>query len=344
MDPALLENFGSPRALLQQYRATDSDTVWAKFDAAALQRALDIMGQPIWGAERPETLLWLVVDAGNGRREILGQKPDLLEEPRDLQRELAGDMRGDLSRDLRRDLSTAMPAGLVSNEKKGRSSEPSQEDPLPEMLDTLREQLVQIAASRGVPLVLPLMDTEDLVAVNITDIWGNFTDPVVAASARYDVDAILIGRARLDREGAAQIRWSLLLDDERFDWVGDISEGPHGVADRFATRLATSVSAASQIMFSVTGIDTFSQYGEVANYLKAMAIVESCEVQQVSGGSVVFDLTVRGDKNRLVRTIALGRVLQPAVGSSELPAGTNTWPSLDNSAPDLKYRFSGTAQ
>ena len=347
LDPELLGQFGNPRTLLQQYRVKDPDIVWTKFDRSALQRTLDLMGQPVWGADRPETLLWLAVDAGGGRREILGQAPELLDSPRELSRGLAGDMRGNLTRDLRKELERGMPAGLLSGQREDSPSAQSEDQPLYN-LNALRDELLETAELRGIPLVLPLMDTEDLVEVGIADIWGGFNDPVVAASARYGVDAVLIGRARVIDAESVQVRWTLLLDDEQFDWKGDITEGPHGLADRFATRLASSVSGARQIRFSVTGIDTFSQYGAVANYLKTMAIVESCEVQRVSGGSVIFDLTVRGDEARLARTIALGRMLQPVPGSSaqwsENASDTDTWPSLDNSSPDLQYQLSGTVQ
>ena len=91
----------------------------------------------------------------------------------------------------------------------------------------IRRDLLTAAAARGVPVVLPLRDSQDLAAVTYADLWGDFTGPVVQASARYQADAVLIGRARLFPAGMTDVRWTLLLDNER-----------HGMARRCRRRAA----------------------------------------------------------------------------------------------------------
>jgi len=61
--------------------------------------------------------------------------------------------------------------------------------------DELRLAVQDIAASRGLPIVLPLVDAQDLSRVSFSDLWGDFRDPVVTASQRYGAEAVLIGRA-----------------------------------------------------------------------------------------------------------------------------------------------------
>jgi len=60
----------------------------------------------------------------------------------------------------------------------------------------LRERVLEIAEKRGLPLVFPLLDTEDLQSVTFSDIWGGFDERIVAASKRYGANSILIGRVR----------------------------------------------------------------------------------------------------------------------------------------------------
>ncbi|MGB5511874.1 MAG: DUF2066 domain-containing protein [Woeseiaceae bacterium] len=54
-----------------QFRQGSANTMWVSFDGAAIERTLREAGQAVWGAERPLTVVWLAVDWGQGRREIV---------------------------------------------------------------------------------------------------------------------------------------------------------------------------------------------------------------------------------------------------------------------------------
>jgi hypothetical protein len=54
----------------------------------------------------------------------------------------------------------------------------------------------QINRARGMTIALPLMDIEDRLAVTDYDIWGRFTNPVMAASERYGINHLIIARLR----------------------------------------------------------------------------------------------------------------------------------------------------
>jgi hypothetical protein len=45
------------------------------FNAAAIVGALSRANWPVWGAERPSTLLWIAVDFGDGQRALMGATP-----------------------------------------------------------------------------------------------------------------------------------------------------------------------------------------------------------------------------------------------------------------------------
>jgi hypothetical protein len=76
-EAAVAELMAKPDGYVQQFRPGDAgDTLWVSFDGAAVTQALRAIGQPVWGEERPTTLLWLAVDQGSGRRGVLGADPD----------------------------------------------------------------------------------------------------------------------------------------------------------------------------------------------------------------------------------------------------------------------------
>jgi hypothetical protein len=189
--------------------------------------------------------------------------------------------------------------------------------------------LLDAAAARGLPLVLPLVDAEDLQLVNFADLWGDFTDPVLEASRRYRADAVLIGRARGSDPETAQVRWSLLIGDERIDWNGSVASGPDEAAELLAARLAAGPGTARAMLVAVDGIDSLASYGNVTQYLSALSNVDACEVVEVSGDRVLYNLRVRGDADQLMRVIALRRLLQPV---DPVPGGA---------AADLYYSVIG---
>jgi hypothetical protein len=63
--------FPDSSAYVIQFRQGAAGRLWVSFDGAAIERTLREDGQTVWGAERPLTVVWLAVDRGQGRREIV---------------------------------------------------------------------------------------------------------------------------------------------------------------------------------------------------------------------------------------------------------------------------------
>ena len=68
---AVRELFPNPDAYVMQYRSGANDSLWVSFDGQAIEDTLRSAGYPVWGADRPLTLVWLAVDWGQGNREII---------------------------------------------------------------------------------------------------------------------------------------------------------------------------------------------------------------------------------------------------------------------------------
>jgi hypothetical protein len=185
-------------------------------------------------------------------------------------------------------------------------------------IEALRELLVDTAVARGLPMVLPLVDAEDLGVVSFADLWGNFPGPVMLASQRYGADAVLVGRARSTAAGINKVRWSLTMANEQHGWEGSAASGLAQTAGLLAQRLATTADSAGMLRVLVRDVDTLEKYGRLREYFANLSIVERSAVAHVDGNELEFELVVRGDVLRLESALSRSRLLQPASIESDL--------------------------
>jgi len=71
-DPALGPLLTNARRYVQQYRAAPDSQLWVAFDGPAIERWLTQNGQPLWGHERPTTLVLLAVQTGAQGGSVIG--------------------------------------------------------------------------------------------------------------------------------------------------------------------------------------------------------------------------------------------------------------------------------
>ncbi|MCY7294109.1 DUF2066 domain-containing protein [Alteromonas sp. a30] len=94
----------------------------------------------------------------------------------------------------------------------------------------LKEVVLDDAKRRGVSLIFPLADIAENTQSMIYDVWGQFTDNIVQASQRYDVEVVMSARIYPKQQLAVEFE----VPDEPFvdeakvvaGWIGeqDISE------------------------------------------------------------------------------------------------------------------------
>lgn len=266
--PEIGELLDNAAAYAQQFRQPAPNRLWVAFDGAALERELGRLGQPLWGPERPSTLLWIAVDAGGGKRFVVASGAELREE------------------------------------------------------GEIRAEVLGAAAERGIPVVFPLMDAEDRARASFAEVWGGFEDSILAASERYGVDAVLVGRLTAGDMGHG--RWTLYGPDGAERWSGGVPDSVGRLADRFAARFAVVTSGAGRfIQVAVSGVETVEDYGRVSTFLGRLTAIESVSVESVERDRVVFRVAVRGEAAALDEAVRLGGVLRP---------------DRENLAHDLNYR------
>ena len=186
------------------------------------------------------------------------------------------------------------------------------------MLKTVRDEISLAAEERGLPIALPLLDLEDLSAVTFPDIAGGFDDRILAASARYRADAVLIGVVRPGVFGN-EVDWLFVNGFERARLPpGAVRGGLDAAADRFAADLAT-LGGASLTSLTVHDVQSSADYARVMSYLERQSVLERIDVESFGNGTLTLRVAARGDAAVLGRVLALGGVLRPATFGGQGP-------------------------
>lgn len=201
---------------------------------------------------------------------------------------------------------------LAVEDEQGRKSYVDSAFPAAEVID-------ETARERGLPVLLPLFDIQDRIALPVSTLWGGFPEPIRRASDRYAADAILAGRAYQDHMGRWRARWTLIRDtDDEFRTSGEhletvVSEGIHRLADRFAEQFARRGEAAVPVRapITITGVEQLEDYARVLRYFASLDVVEEVQVVRIEGSHVRLVLRTKGGFPALTELIAFGRTLVP---------------------------------
>lgn len=206
-------------------------------------------------------------------------------------------------------------------------------------------QLQDAALLRGLPLMFPMQDLEDQMALRFSDVWGDFQEAIVRASDRYAPGAVLTGRLYRLSDEEWEARWSFYQDGQWSQWIttsrlqGDVLRG--GVemaADQLAERLSSVMTVGQgDLLVRVEQVDSLARYAKVMKYFSALDKVSSVQLDHVNGDVLTFHLSVRGDQASFVNSIVFGETLAP-VRTAVLPAD-NQAAVADRHTPGLTYRL-----
>ena len=187
--------------------------------------------------------------------------------------------------------------------------------------EEVAEILRRGAASRGVPLDLPLLDLEDQVLAGPPELWVEAEDRIRVASERYQPGGVLIGW--IDRGVLWEARWSLLLPGAAQRWRTEgavldlvVDEGVQEAIDVLAGHYMSTApeTEGAAIVVSVSGVHDFMGYARTMRYLESLDAVESIDVLAVVSGRLRLGLKVSAGIAGLRELVALGSTLAEDVG------------------------------
>ena len=174
----------------------------------------------------------------------------------------------------------------------------------------LRERVTEIAQRRGIPVLFPLLDIEDLENVSFSDIWGGFDELLLLASERYQAESVLVGRIRT--ESLNMNRWTWYLDEQRTNWTGGTEEVINLLADSLAARFKIdSRSPLETIRLTISGINSVYAFGRVQRYMENLRGIDDIRIDAVSGERISYEVKIQGGIERLQRALEVSTMLEP---------------------------------
>lgn len=189
------------------------------------------------------------------------------------------------------------------------------------MVSPASEILKKQAEDRGIPIIFPLWDLEDQGRLVFADIWGNFSETILAASTRYPAAVQLVGRLLHRQAGDWQARWTLYGAGKARDWVvagGGVEQVLRAGIDRAVDIIAERVvplngdGSGSSVRINVADVTSFMDYARLSSYLGSLSQVTDMQPVQLSPAEARFKLDLLGNPEGLAASIQLGRVLAPA--------------------------------
>ena len=173
----------------------------------------------------------------------------------------------------------------------------------------LRQRVLDMAERRGLPIVFPLLDSDDLRTMSFSDLWGGFDEQLLAASGRYDVDSILVGRVR--PASSQRNRWNYYFAGTERSFSGEPEQVVSMVADILADEFAISGDAPLQFVdLAVSGIDSVEAYGAMQSMLAGTNVIESFAVTEVSGDRIRYRVEAHGGAERLRRALRFNGLIE----------------------------------
>lgn len=179
--------------------------------------------------------------------------------------------------------------------------------------------LQEEARRRGVSLRFADFDADDQALVSIGDIWGMFSEPVLAASQRYQTPVVLMAKVR-ESATAIHINAMLQLDGQPV-WLEiareDVASGLRQLVDQMVDKvgakyaLVASQDAVEQVVLEVRAVEGLDDYAALTRYLDSLLAITTYRMQVVDGSQIRFLITPASGLDALEQMLRVDRKLIP---------------------------------
>lgn len=284
---------------VQSYDRGPQGELQVLFDAAALDKAIAAVNRSVWDPNRPFTLV------------VLYPPPDRGEQAADeAGLEQAAEERG-------------LPISIVPLPVADDSGNLLSREALLEMAHRYGAEQLLVGAPPAPTPAPPTAATPGNGAPTASPAPPVGTPPAAAAQPGAAQSAPAATAAPSQPGLAPAWQWRLYTDFTTQSWSGPLTVGIDDTVDALAPPLgAAAANATGQTEVEIQGVSSLADYANIELMLGAVPGVRAANIRQVSGDSVLFDLTVRGGGATIDRALSSSpsftRVTPPPQGGGAL--------------------------
>ncbi|HEY7774869.1 MAG TPA: DUF2066 domain-containing protein [Marinagarivorans sp.] len=180
--------------------------------------------------------------------------------------------------------------------------------------------LFERAQARGLPILWPLWDLDDQFMLPAESLWALDDEAILAASARYDVNTVLIARYSETTSGEWFATWQFYHAGEQRSYdYRTLNEGELGalgidplvafLAQRYAVQNSTDDSELLQVV-ALQGVDNYHQYSVALEYLEKQSLIRQVSLVGVRDSELTLHILLSGSWQQLADALALDRKVQ----------------------------------
>lgn len=174
--------------------------------------------------------------------------------------------------------------------------------------------LLRQADQRGVPLMFPLLDIEDGMAVTPEQLWSLDAAAERTASQRYAAESVLLARVVQSSAGEWLGEWQQRLGEELLAGTGQAATLPElqqqmagFVAEALAARYAirATLENAEELRIRIDGVSSYAAYLELGRLLARLGSVRVARPALLERDTVFFDLLTDSGIDSVLGELAL---------------------------------------
>jgi len=195
-------------------------------------------------------------------------------------------------------------------------------------------QLLSHAAKRrGLPLLLPLLDLEDLQQISGKTMLDLEREEALQSAERYKPDVVLFAQLNQQNNRWSSV-WKAYTQTDFFSWEGQeaslqasLTTGIGHLTEQLAAQTQQANLATlplETVTVHIDNVQSYQDYGRLVNYLKGLGVVQTIEPLQTSSTEIILQLQVRGGAKGLQQVTQLSRLLSE-FEKAEKPEAKNIW-------------------
>jgi len=177
------------------------------------------------------------------------------------------------------------------------------------------------ANNRALPILLPILDFEDMRAVSANDVWDMDAEKLLQASRRYQSESVLVIRLFRTVTGDVFGESNHLFRDQIFEvemfeqsaesFIREsVALATNEISAYYAV-LLSGTDSSIEVNLTVEGIKSAEDYAALLDYVANLTDVNDYQVAAVENQTIMLRLSTGGQIRQLVETIALSRTLEP---------------------------------